>query len=125
MQAGLKQTLHRTRPAAGDAAQRARWTANFGPNAALHLRRNDGFLDAPDIYVNSFFDPETKEGAAFEEQIGFHGGMGGSQTQPFVLFPSELPLTDEPLIGAEAVYRLLNGWVTTPEQQQGAKQPQP
>ena len=86
--------------------------ANFGPNAALHLRRNDSFPDAPDIYVSSFYDPETGEGAAFEEQIGFHGGMGGSQTQPFVLAPSELPLTDEPLIGAEAVYRLLKGWVT-------------
>lgn len=85
--------------------------ANFGPNAALHLRRNDSFPDAPDIYVSSFYDPQTGEGAAFEEQIGFHGGMGGSQTQPFVLAPSELPLTGEPLIGAEAVYRLLKGWV--------------
>jgi uncharacterized membrane protein YvlD (DUF360 family) len=96
--------------------------ANFGPNAALHLRRNDGFPDAPDIYVSSFYDPETKEGAAFEEQIGFHGGMGGSQTQPFLLFPSELPLTDEPLIGAEAVYRLLKGWVSPPEQEEEAVQ---
>ena len=53
--------------------------ANFGPNAALHLRRNHGFADAPDIYVSSFYDPETGDGAAFEEQIGFHGGMGGAQ----------------------------------------------
>ena len=87
--------------------------ANFGPNAALHLRRNDGFPDAPDIYVSSFYDPETQEGAAFEEQIGFHGGMGGSQTQPFLLFPAELPMPEEPLVGAEAVYRLLKGWVST------------
>jgi hypothetical protein len=86
--------------------------ANFGPNAVLHLKRNDGFPDAPDIYVSSFYDPETGEGAAFEEQIGFHGGMGGSQTQPFLLFPAELPLPDEPLVGAEAVHRLLKSWVT-------------
>jgi hypothetical protein len=86
--------------------------ANFGPNAALHLLRNDGFPDVPDIYVSSFYDPETGEGAAFEEQIGFHGGMGGSQTQPFLLFPAELPLPDEPLVGAEAVHRLLKSWVT-------------
>ncbi len=86
--------------------------ADFGPNAALHLQRYDGFPDAPDIYVSSFYDPETEEGAAFEEQIGFHGGMGGSQTHPFLLPPSELPLPEEPLIGAEAVYRLLKGWVS-------------
>jgi hypothetical protein len=27
------------------------------------------------------------------------------------LFPKDLPLGDEPLIGAEAVYRVLKGWV--------------
>jgi hypothetical protein len=86
--------------------------ASFGPNAAQHLLRNDGFPDAPDLYVNSFYDPETEEGAAFEEQIGFHGGLGGPQTQPFLLFPSELPLPDEPLVGAAAVHRVLKGWVS-------------
>jgi len=92
--------------------------AGFGPNAVRHLQRNDGFLDAPDIYVSSFYDAQTNEGAAFEEQIGFHGGMGGFQTQPFLLYPSELPLADEPLIGAAAVYRVLKGWVTMPSQQE-------
>ena len=86
--------------------------AGFGPNAARHLRRNDAFPDAPDLYVNSFYDPESNEGAAFEEQIGFHGGMGGSQTQPFLLFPSMLPFSDEPLVGAAAVHRVLKGWVS-------------
>jgi putative membrane protein len=86
------------------------------PHAARHLRRNDGFSDAPDLYVNSFYNPQTNEGAAFEEQIGFHGGLGGPQTQPFLLFPSDLPLDDEPLIGAEAVHRVLKGWVSNPSQ---------
>jgi putative membrane protein len=86
--------------------------ANFGPNAAQHLLRYDGFPDAPDLYVSSFYDPGTNEGAAFEEQIGFHGGMGGPQTQPFLLFPSSLPLPDEPLVGAAAVHRVLKGWVS-------------
>ena len=85
--------------------------ANFGPNAALHLQRYDGFRDAPDLYVSSFYDPQTGEGAAFEEQIGFHGGLGGPQTQPFLLFPSILPLADEPLVGAAAVHRVLKGWL--------------
>jgi hypothetical protein len=90
--------------------------AGFGPNAARHILRNDGFPDAPDLYVSSFCDPDKNEGAAFEEQIGFHGGMGGLQTQPFLLFPSELPLEDAPLIGAAAVHQVLKGWVTAPNQ---------
>jgi hypothetical protein len=37
--------------------------------------------------------------------------------QPFWLFPSVLLLGDEPLIGAEAVHRVLKGWVSNPNQQ--------
>ena len=55
--------------------------AGFPPNAARHLRRTDGFPHVPDIVVNSFFDPVTEEGCAFEELISFHGGMGGPQTR--------------------------------------------
>jgi uncharacterized membrane protein YvlD (DUF360 family) len=84
--------------------------APFSPTAAQHLRRSTGFNHAPDIYVNSFFDPELEEGCAFEELISFHGGMGGPQTRPFLLVPVELPLPEEALVGAEAVHRLLKGW---------------
>ena len=35
--------------------------------------------------VGSFYDPELDEGCAFEELISFHGGIGGPQTQPFLL----------------------------------------
>ena len=62
--------------------------AGFPPNAARHLRRTDGFPHVADIMVNSFYDPVTEEGCAFEELISFHGGMGGPQTQPFVLHPA-------------------------------------
>ena len=81
----------------------------FGPNIIHHLKRTDAFLDAPDILVNSFFDPEKQEGAAFEELIGFHGGLGGYQTQPFLLYPAEWTLEDETLLGAESVYKFLKG----------------
>jgi hypothetical protein len=81
----------------------------FGPNIVHHLKRTDAFPDAPDILVNSFFDPEKQEGAAFEELIGFHGGLGGYQTQPFLLYPAEWILEDDPIIGAEAVYKVLKG----------------
>ena len=60
--------------------------------------------------VNSFYDPVTEEGCAFEELISFHGGLGGSQTRPFILHPVHLPVPAEPLVGAEAVHALLRGW---------------
>jgi uncharacterized membrane protein YvlD (DUF360 family) len=86
--------------------------ANFGPRAADHLRRTDSFPNCPDILVNSFYDEEKNEGAAFEELIGFHGGMGGMQTHPFILHPAELPV-DGDLVGAADVYKLGKGWLNT------------
>jgi uncharacterized membrane protein YvlD (DUF360 family) len=84
--------------------------APFPGGAARHLRRTDGFSNAPDILVNSFYDPELDEGCAFEELISFHGGLGGSQTQPFIMYPLDFPLPDEPIVGAEAVHGVLMGW---------------
>ena len=84
--------------------------APFGPNAAQHLRRTDGFSHCPDILVGSFYDPEAEEGCAFEELISFHGGLGGPQTRPFVLYPPRLAAPAAPLIGAAAVHELLSGW---------------
>jgi uncharacterized membrane protein YvlD (DUF360 family) len=87
--------------------------APFGPGAAHHLARTDGFAHVADIMVGSFYDPELEEGCAFEELISFHGGLGGPQTEPFILAPAELPRPDEPLIGAAAVHGLLFGWRAT------------
>jgi len=85
--------------------------SGFGPRAAQHLIREDTFPNCPDILVNSFYSAEDNEVAAFEELIGCHGGMGGYQTQPFVLSPVELPVADEPLVGAETVHQLMKSWV--------------
>jgi uncharacterized membrane protein YvlD (DUF360 family) len=84
--------------------------AGFSPNAPHHLRRTDGFAHVADIMVNSFYDPELEEGCAFEELISFHGGMGGTQTRPFVLHPATLPMPAEPIVGAAGVHALLSGW---------------
>jgi hypothetical protein len=85
--------------------------APFGPNAARHLRRTDGFPHCPDLIVNSTFWGETGEVAAFEELVGSHGGMGGTQSHPFVLHPADLPWPDEEVVGAEQVHRILRGWL--------------
>jgi hypothetical protein len=84
--------------------------AGFSPSAARHLLRTDGFPHVADIMVNSFYDPVAEEGCAFEELISFHGGMGGPQTQPFLLYPARLELPAERIVGAEAVHRLLRSW---------------
>jgi uncharacterized membrane protein YvlD (DUF360 family) len=84
--------------------------AGFSPGAARHLLRTDGFAHVADIMVGSFYDPDLDEGCAFEELISFHGGIGGPQTRPFVLYPARLPLPDEPIVGAAAVHGLLLGW---------------
>lgn len=81
--------------------------AGFSPTAAQHLMRTDGFADVADIMVGSFHDPELDDGCAFEEPIGFHGGIGGEQTRPFILYPVGLPLPERPIIGAAAVHALL------------------
>jgi uncharacterized membrane protein YvlD (DUF360 family) len=85
--------------------------APFGPNAAAKVRRTDGFPHCPDLVVNSTYWPEMEEVAAFEELVGSHGGMGGPQSFPFVLFPADLPWPQEGVLGAETVHRILRGWL--------------
>jgi uncharacterized membrane protein YvlD (DUF360 family) len=84
----------------------------FGPNAARHLRRTDGFAHCADLMVNSAFWPEFGEVAAFEELVGSHGGLGGPQSHPFVLHPSDLHWPDGEVVGAEQVHRVFRGWLT-------------
>ncbi len=85
--------------------------APFGPNAADHLRRTDGFPHCADLMVNSTFWPQFGEVAAFEELVGSHGGLGGTQSFPFVLHPSELAWPEEEVVGAERVHRIFRGWL--------------
>ncbi len=84
--------------------------ANFSPNAPGHLLRTDGFAHVADIMVGSFYDPDLDEGCAFEELISFHGGLGGPQTRPFILYPSALASPTEPIVGAASVHTVLSGW---------------
>lgn len=85
--------------------------APFGPNAADHLRRTDAFPHCPDVMLNSTYWDETGEVAAFEELVGSHGGLGGTQSHPFVLYPAELPWPDQPVVSSERVHRIFRGWL--------------
>ncbi|MFI5225776.1 MAG: alkaline phosphatase family protein [Candidatus Limnocylindrales bacterium] len=82
----------------------------YGGSAALGLRKVDAMVDCGDLVVISLLDTETDEVAAFEELIGSHGGLGGAQTHPFILHPTDWPI-DEPIVGAEEVYAQIRRWL--------------
>ena len=79
----------------------------FGDNIVRHLKRTSSFEHTPDILVNSFYDEKADEVCAFEELVGSHGGVGGDQSKPFILYPSSWNVSDDEIIGAENIYKLL------------------
>jgi uncharacterized membrane protein YvlD (DUF360 family) len=84
--------------------------APFAPEAAQHLARTDGFSNVADIMIGSFYSSDLEQGCAFEELISFHGGLGGPQTRPFILYPVELTAPHQPILGAARVHEILSGW---------------
>ena len=76
----------------------------YGNHIIEKLKRTDGFEHVPDILVNSDYDIENDEVYAFEELIGNHGGAGGNQQYPFILYPKKWSL-DEEIFGAENVHK--------------------
>ena len=85
--------------------------AQFGEHAVTGLKRVDGMEHCPDLVAISLLDPSTGEVAAFEELIGSHGGLGGPQTEPFILHPADWSI-EEPIVGAEDVYRQIRRWLS-------------
>jgi hypothetical protein len=93
--------------------------APFGPNAARHLARTAAFANVPDVLVISAMVPETGEVPAFEELVGNHGGLGGPQREPFLLYPSAFDPGPDPIVGAGHLHDVLKGWI---DQVQGPSQ---
>ena len=85
--------------------------APFGPNAALHVKRTDTFPHCQDIMLNSTYWTDVDEVAAFEELCGSHGGMGGTQSRPFILYPAGWELPADEIVGAENVHLQFVGWL--------------
>jgi uncharacterized membrane protein YvlD (DUF360 family) len=82
----------------------------YGPVAADAIRRLASFSTSGDLMLLGAINRVTGEVTALEGLIGSHGGLGGWQTEPFILVPAELSLTGEPLVGAPAVHRELLAW---------------
>ena len=85
--------------------------AQYGGHAELGLQRVDAMAHCGDLVAISRLDAGTGEVAAFEELIGSHGGLGGQQTAPLIMHPAAWTI-DEPIVGAEAVYRQIRHWLS-------------
>jgi len=85
--------------------------ARYGPLGIVHFRRLDEIAHVGDLALISRMDEGTDEVAAFEELIGSHGGLGGWQTRATLVYPSDWPDPDGPLLGAPAVHRQLKAWM--------------
>ena len=85
--------------------------AVYGGHAVAALQRLDAMRATGDLVLLSAYEPDMIEVAAFEELVGSHGGLGGGQTEPFLLHPNEWTVS-EPLVGAPAVHRQLRRWLT-------------
>ncbi len=82
--------------------------AAFGPPElrAAQVQRLASFPSAGDLIVNSALYPDGTI-AAFEELIGSHGGLGGQQTEAFLVHPADMHVP--PTSNATEVFALLNG----------------
>jgi uncharacterized membrane protein YvlD (DUF360 family) len=88
-------------------------TEPFGPYAVAALRGLDGMSNCGDLVVLSAVDADTGSVAAFEELIGSHGGLGGPQTDAFLMHPAQWSVDPEELIGAPQLHRVLQRWRAT------------
>jgi hypothetical protein len=83
----------------------------FGPRAVEQVAEVDGYRTVADLMINSRYDPELEEVCAFEDQVSSHGGLGGPQTHPFLLYPSDLTPPAEPIFSSPAMHKVLKGWL--------------
>ena len=82
----------------------------YGRYAAGLVARVDGFDHCADLMINSRYDPVLDDASAFEPHVGSHGGLGGPQNEAFVLYPAGWADPGE-VVGAQALHRVLRGWL--------------
>lgn len=96
----------------------------FGPRAVEQVSQVDRYRTVADLMVNSRYDAALEELPAFEDQVSSHGGLGGPQTHPFLLYPRRLTAPAEPIFTSPAMYRVLKGWLVEVGQPVSLAEPQ-
>jgi hypothetical protein len=71
--------------------------------AASQLRQLASFPHSGDIIIFGAWR-EAGEVVCFEDQVASHGGLGGPQDYPFIMYPSELNLDLETVTNARHLY---------------------
>jgi uncharacterized membrane protein YvlD (DUF360 family) len=84
---------------------------SYGARAVEQVAAVDLFDTVADVMVNARYDPERDEVAAFESQVGSHGGLGGPQTHPFLLHPVALSEPSTPIFTSVGMHRVLKAWL--------------
>jgi len=97
----------------------------FGPRARQQVADVDSYTTAADLMINSRYDPQLEEVCAFEDQVSSHGGLGGPQTHPFLLYPRELTSPGETIFTSPEMYRVLKAWLAEVGQPVGQPVDQP
>lgn len=84
--------------------------ADYGPHAARQLARMETFPHCGDIVLNGRYDPPSGLVFTFEEMVGAHGGLGGPQTDAFILHPAGWPLPEGVISNPEELYQVFARW---------------
>jgi uncharacterized membrane protein YvlD (DUF360 family) len=79
----------------------------YGKHAHAFFRRLAEYEYTGDIVVNGAYDPEKRWVIGFDDLVGAHGGVGGPQTQPFLIYPAEWTDETPTLVGSVEVHRFL------------------
>ena len=81
----------------------------YDNNARNQLIKLNQYQNNGDLVLFSTYDPIKQETPAFEELVGHHGGLGGKQTEPFVMYPAFLNL-DQPVKDSTEMHSVLCNW---------------
>ncbi len=87
--------------------------AEYGPHAAAQLERLDGFPHSGDVVVNGRYHPADGFVESFEEMVGAHGGLGGAQTEAFLMAPRNWPLPSTTMHSPEEIHQVFVRWRDT------------
>ncbi len=66
-----------------------------------------GYPEVGDLVVNGAWLKDRERIVVMEEQVSSHGGLGGAQTEPFILLPVDWKVSRMDLESPEALHRVL------------------
>ena len=83
--------------------------AQFSPNTARFLAQLARYPHSGDVIVNGEYFPASGQVITLDELVGAHGGVGGMQTESFVIYPASWTAGMEAptIVGADQLHHFL------------------